>query len=248
MSSGPSDRQALSGRVARSTQSCVRVGPPPELAGSRGCIQPAGPLLPTSRRQHAFRGAPSCCGNSQLSRKGVVARGLTSELPVPAPRATARGSTCLSNVASSTLALSPPWVEDGPLRPRRRVRVWLTGTDRPAWFPCSFAIVIWGILTQKKPFAGEWARPGGGAPPSVPVSGGRGVHGARVRPRCREGGSGGARACPGGDPATPRPTASLGAYLPAERPAGGFPAGSSRCQPAPCACNAHSVRFIFLPV
>lgn len=22
--------------------------------------------------------------------------------------------------------------------------------------PCSFAIVIWGVLTQKKPFAGEW--------------------------------------------------------------------------------------------
>lgn len=36
------------------------------------------------------------------------------------------------------------------------VSLWLADTDL-AHFPSSFAIVIWGVLTQKKPFAGEWA-------------------------------------------------------------------------------------------
>lgn len=40
------------------------------------------------------------------------------------------------------------------------VGLWLTATDL-ADFPSSFAIVIWGVLTQKKPFAGEWPCPWG---------------------------------------------------------------------------------------
>lgn len=38
--------------------------------------------------------------------------------------------------------------------------------------PCSFAIVIWGVLTQKKPFAGEWTCQGWCSRLSWPREGG----------------------------------------------------------------------------
>lgn len=136
-----------------------------------------------------------------------------------------KGVHPFSNVTSSIFAFAPLRVRDGLLRPRRWVRVWLTDTDRPARFPSSFAIVIWGVLTQKKPFAGEWARPGGGA--SVLGSGGRCVLGARGPPR-----HGGGSGLPKRWARDPRPTARRrGPACRQSAPAAGFQWGVQGARP-----------------